>query len=213
MKRGPKPKPIAERFWSYITKGRGNACWKWNGPKVPHGYGVLYIAGSNRIGAHRFSWQLSNGDIPSGLFVCHSCDNPECCNPAHLFLGTQLDNMRDASKKKRCKWNGLDGDSHYMRKRTHCKHGHPFDDSNTLWLPNGSRQCRICNREGGRRWREQHPSEKKPKLPNFNKLKTSCAHGHPFNEHNTYWHNNKRHCKACKKNQRLSSRSAGHKRT
>jgi len=67
----------------------------------PSGYGQVGIVDGKLIRAHRLAWELTNGWIPNGLYVCHHCDNPPCCNPAHLFLGTQADNMSDMVKKRR----------------------------------------------------------------------------------------------------------------
>lgn len=65
-----------------------------------HGYGRKRLGGAQWY-AHRYAWYLKHGPIPKGLFVCHKCDNPPCINVEHLFLGTQLDNMRDAARKGR----------------------------------------------------------------------------------------------------------------
>lgn len=95
---------IPHRFWSQVDKSGGpNACWEWTG-SLRNGYGQMsYLDGgkTRNEGTHRVAWRLTNGPIPDGMFVCHACDNPPCCNPSHLFLGTALDNNRDANRKGR----------------------------------------------------------------------------------------------------------------
>lgn len=76
-----------------------NGCWIWcSGTRS--GYGAIKVKGKT-LSAHRYSYMLNCGDIPKGMFVCHTCDNPKCINPDHLFLGTNSDNMKDAYKKGR----------------------------------------------------------------------------------------------------------------
>lgn len=127
--------PAEERFWRYVNKT--GECWAWTGGTANDGYGRLYISERDgSVAAHRFSYQLHNGEIPAGLIVCHRCDNPPCVRPDHLFLGTHLDNVRDMFSKGR----NVSG----MGRRTHCKSGHPFDEENTLIQPGGWRRCRTC---------------------------------------------------------------------
>lgn len=85
-------------FWGGVEKRSRNSCWLWKRAISSHGYGTLSV---NRrpFGAHRMAWILSKGPIPDGLMVCHRCDNPPCCNPKHLFIGTHLDNMADRQVK------------------------------------------------------------------------------------------------------------------
>jgi hypothetical protein len=75
-------------------------CWEATGPREANGYVRLNIHGK-RVLAHRISWELHYGPIPPGMFVCHHCDNRACCRPSHLFLGTDVDNIRDMVAKDR----------------------------------------------------------------------------------------------------------------
>lgn len=95
----------AEQFWGSVDSSAGPlACWPWN-KCVVFGYGKLRWGPSQRImHASRVAYELAVGTIPVGMLVCHTCDNPRCCNPAHLFIGTQSDNMRDAATKGRISW-------------------------------------------------------------------------------------------------------------
>jgi HNH endonuclease len=94
---------LEQRFWSYIQKT--DTCWLWTGGKFRSGYGQIGTCEKpNRtLRAHRYSWELHFGPIPSGQILLHSCDNPLCVNPGHMSLGTHRDNIKDAIKKRR--WN------------------------------------------------------------------------------------------------------------
>ena len=121
-----------ERFFEKVEKTE--KCWGWLAGTNKDGYGKFKMRGKT-LQAHRLSWVIHNGIIPEGMCVLHHCDNPPCVNPAHLFLGTILDNNRDRDAKGR---NGYS-------KRTHCPHGHEYTEANTsVWR--GQRKCRACKK-------------------------------------------------------------------
>ena len=94
--------PIDRFYGFWIISNTG--CWEWSRSRNKDGYGHLYCGG-RVVSAHRFSWMLFYGPIPKGLCVLHKCDNPTCVNPNHLFLGTQLDNLKDMRAKNRASSN------------------------------------------------------------------------------------------------------------
>ena len=92
----PKTLPPSKRFWRHVEQRGPDECWLWQASKNKDGYGTFQSSV-----AHRHAWLLSKGEIPNGLYVLHKCDNPSCCNPKHLFIGTQKDNMADMRSKGR----------------------------------------------------------------------------------------------------------------
>lgn len=95
------------RFWAKVGTGAPDACWPWLASFWGSGYGQFRLSGLGSqakqitLGAHVMAYFLGSGTDPVGLEVCHSCDVPACCNPAHLFLGDRFANMRDAASKGR----------------------------------------------------------------------------------------------------------------
>lgn len=100
-----------ERFWRHVNKAEPDKCWEWTAFRSKKGYGRLQSIDSNggSSAAHRFSYELHNGPIPDGLIVMHKCDNPPCCNPSHLQVGTHKENTHDMMRKGRGNWVGSKG--------------------------------------------------------------------------------------------------------
>jgi hypothetical protein len=144
------PKTAEERFWAKVNKAEGlgpaGDCWEWTAAKTTAQYGAFMKVKGVQILAHRFSYELTHGDIGDRkLFVCHRCDNPACVNPAHLFLGSHQQNVDDKMSKGR----------HYCTLKTECKLGHPLSGDN-LYVSQGKRSCKQCKLERGKlRYKKQ----------------------------------------------------------
>ncbi|MEC5289398.1 MULTISPECIES: HNH endonuclease signature motif containing protein [unclassified Aurantimonas] len=97
-------KPLAERFAEKVDtspgQGPDGVCHEWQGHKIKWGYGSFKV-GDGVKKAHRIAYELAHGPVPTGMLVKHSCDNPPCCNPAHLSLGTHTGNMAEMIKRGR----------------------------------------------------------------------------------------------------------------
>jgi hypothetical protein len=114
-----KPQPLGDlsendiaRFWSKVKIGKPDECWNWTAGTAPGGYGAIWMKGK-MIRAHRVSYYCFNGDPPNDKpLICHKCDNPKCCNPAHLFAGSSKDNSEDMSQKGR----NQKGECHYSKR-------------------------------------------------------------------------------------------------
>jgi hypothetical protein len=142
--------PEEERFWRQVRKT--DTCWLWTGPVVMT-YGHLLLTGQVRVLAHRYSYELLVGSIPDGLELDHTCHDPKTCqppcphrlcvNPAHLEPVTRAENNRRSG-----------GLGTVNAAKTHCPHGHPYDEVNTRYGKNKqgrlSRWCRTCQRLRGR---------------------------------------------------------------
>lgn len=95
---GPRARlPLAERFWAKVDHRGPNECWPWTGKSKNGGYGYIGLTGvsGGHLLSNRAAWMLTNGEIPKGLVIRHTCHNRLCCNPAHLVPGTRADNVSD----------------------------------------------------------------------------------------------------------------------
>jgi len=142
------------RFMNKVKFFEPGKCWEWTGYIRKDGYANFWVKNKVFL-AHRFSYLIAKGDIPRDMSVCHSCDNPKCINPDHLWLGTHAENMKDCAKKGRIVNPELN--------KKHCKRNHPlFGDNLRLYKDKSKglifRKCRACDRIRARKYRE-HRSE------------------------------------------------------
>ena len=114
----------ASKFLSHLGVGVPDECWEWQGRRGISRYGKpdygVFKCGGTAYLAHRVAYHLFQGEIPPGLLVCHHCDNPACCNPTHLWLGTIFENNRDRSLKGRtARVYGKHPERKYLRGENH----------------------------------------------------------------------------------------------
>lgn len=150
MKTSPIPRLTTEqrrRFWSRVRKTRG--CWLWDGLKNKAGYGRVSFNRQYYL-AHRIAWALLKGIDPGQRLGCHKCDTPACVRPhskKHVFLGTQTENMSDASAKGR----------HWKLRNSTCPRGHAFIGANIYRMPGRkTRYCRACHTIHSRAYSQRH---------------------------------------------------------
>lgn len=143
-----------DAFWGKVERGDSEQCWPWLGGRGSTGgaYGRAHWQGRMRP-ATQVAWEITNGEpFPAGMLACHSCDNPICVNPDHIWPGTQSDNLRDCVQKGR----------HKAEPLTHCQRGHPLTGNNRRPTTGGYR-CAECAREASkirtRRWRERKAAQ------------------------------------------------------
>lgn len=130
-----------------------NGCWMWQGALNSRGYPCVRIGGraGRTVSVHRLVVELVAGPIPAGMLACHHCDTPACVNPAHLYVGSHVDNARDKIERGRA----VNVLAARNASKTHCRNGHPYSAENTLRRKAGDRVCRTCNAINNRRAHER----------------------------------------------------------
>jgi hypothetical protein len=137
-----------DRFWSSVVVRGPSECWPWLG-KTVRGRGSVSYQGTDLL-APRVAKAMEDRAWPAdGLFACHSCDNPNCVNPEHLWWGTALENNRDASRKGRLK----------QAPASHCSNGHEMSEGQFRFSKSGHRVCRLCAMARQRRWKASKPPQ------------------------------------------------------
>ena len=148
---------VVERIWNKVIIDPVSGCWNFTGASTKEGYGRIHLDGRLQL-PHRVMYEKLIGPIPNGLELDHSCRNPSCCNPEHLEPVTpQVNQLRGNTVSSR---NAL---------VTCCPKGHPYDKENTRVRPDGSRNCKECDRESARKryWKKKAMVEMEASIPSI----------------------------------------------
>jgi hypothetical protein len=137
-----KKADVREYFFHYTDVRGEDECWPWTGLRNRTGYGQLKGTKYRGRLSHCISWIIHNGPLPEGMRVLHRCDNPPCCNPKHLFIGTQADNVADMVAKGRNTHQGRGDKYKYV-----CPNGHERTIENTYFYPRSNQiACLVCRK-------------------------------------------------------------------
>lgn len=140
---------VEERFLDFVSPEPNSGCWLWGGSCDRKGYGQLRLAqrgpGSLQYATH-ISLQIVGRPVPNGLSACHTCDNPGCVNPDHLFIGTHKENMADCVAKGRSSKPPI-AVKGQGRLTDRCRKGHPLTADDIYQIPKGGQSCRQCRRD------------------------------------------------------------------
>ena len=151
---------VLERFEAKFLAEPNSGCWLWMAAYDGQGYGRFGLHNGRYLRstqAQRVAWILYNGPVPDGTSVLHKCDTPACVNPAHLFLGTQADNIADMWAKGRA----VTPMGKPELAKTHCPQGHPYSGGNLYLWSTKKRKCRTCTNIRQR----EYNARRKEKVP------------------------------------------------
>lgn len=176
----PHDPDLLGRFWSKVDIRGDDECWEWRAARDPkNGYGRFGIH-PKTFGAHNLAWILTNAeDVEPGLVVKHSCDNPPCCNPAHLSKGTVAENAREAVER------GLASPPPIRGPNKVCKNGHPMTPDN-VYQYGDHRRCKPCMRQRERKYSERRNQRRRE--ARRRKREAMKNNGNP-NGHDVEWVN------------------------
>lgn len=145
---------VKNRFFAKVRRNEETSCWDWTAFKNAKGYGRIAVDGRMRR-AHRVSYELHCGEIPLGMQVCHTCDNPGCVNPDHLFIGTCAENIADKVMKARQAVGSSNGNSKLTKEDIVAIRAASGISQSALGVRYGVCQSHIAQIRAGRYWTQQ----------------------------------------------------------